>query len=179
VQPNPVLTTIVAPSQLMYMRELALTAPPGAIAEIGVFRGGSAYVLYGVALQQGRELHLFDTFTGTPVARACDKHKVDGEFAAPETPDNIRKLLPAAHLHIGMYPQTHPEDLRDVAFVHCDCDQYDSYVAVINYMWPIMVPGGILLFDDYPYLEGAKLAVEEYFPQEALRLCGQRYYVVK
>jgi hypothetical protein len=46
-------------------------------------------------------------------------------------------------------------------------------------MWPLVVSGGILLFDDYPYLAGAKKAVEENFSIDELKTCAQRYYVVK
>jgi hypothetical protein len=82
-------------------------------------------------------------------------------------------------LYVGIYPHTHPEDLEDVAFIHCDCDQYESYRAVIDRLWPLVVPGGFLIFDDYPYLAGAKQAVDESFASAELLTCGQRSYVVK
>lgn len=174
------LPSIVAPGQLAAMEKLVRAAPKGNLAEVGVFHGGSAWRLYKIALEQGRELHLFDTFKGTPNSiEGLDKHKVDDEFAAVRAPEIIRQTMPLAHLHIGIYPETHPADLADLAFVHCDCDQYLSYIAVIEKMWPLLVPGGMILFDDYPYLAGAKKAVEEKFSQSELKLCGQRYYVVK
>lgn len=154
--------------------------PEGCFVEVGVYQGGSASILYEIAEAQQRELHLFDTFSGTPFhVPGLDKHKIDAEFAAPTTPDIIRAIMPWAHLHIGIYPDTHPPYLKDVAFVHCDCDQYDSYKAVIERMWPLVVPHGAILFDDYPYLAGAKKAVEETFTKSQLKLCHQRYYVVK
>lgn len=174
------LPSIIHHYQLEQLVKLAESAPPGHFVEVGVYMGGSASLLYEVAQRQGRELHLFDTFTGTPVSiEGLDKHLVDKEFAAETTPDLIRAFLPDAHLHIGVYPETHPAELAGVAFVHCDCDQYQSYRAVIDNLWPLMVPGGIMIFDDYPYLLGAKKAVEESFPTNALQLCGQRYFVVK
>lgn len=175
-----IFTSIVGEQQLKAMQELAATMPPGCFCEVGVFKGGSAYKLYEVALASGRDLHLFDTFTGTPYhVPELDHHKIDGEFFAPETVEKIIYDMPMAKVHIGVYPETHPEGLKDIAFVHCDCDQYDSYKAVIGRMWPLVVPGGIMLFDDYPYLKGAKQAVEETFAREDLRLCLSRHYVVK
>lgn len=174
------LRSIISPAQLEKMKQLALSAPEGAFAEVGVFNGGSAEVLYEVAMLQGRELYLFDTFNGTPFfSEALDAHKVGDEFAAPYAPEHIKAQLPLAKLHIGVYPYTHPSSLKDLAFVHCDCDQYLSYRAVIDHMWPIVVEGGFLLFDDYPYLAGARQAVEETFTKETLKRCGQRYYAVK
>ena len=177
---NILFTSIVAPQQVEAMCQLAATTPPGAFCEVGVYRGGSAAKLYDVALAQGRELHLFDTFRGTPVhVPGLDHHKVDNEFEALDTPGLILAHLPTAKVHVGIYPATHPEDLGDVAFIHCDCDQYDSYRGVIDRMWPCVVPGGILLFDDYPYLAGAKKAVEESFLPGQLRPCLSRFYVIK
>ena len=174
------LRSIVAISQLHAMAELAAKAPAGSFVEVGVFNGGSAQVLYQVAEKQKRELHLFDTFTGTPFhINGLDYHKINREFAAEHAPAEISRELPNAFIHMGVYPKTHPEYLKDVAFVHCDCDQYESYVAVISHMWPIMVEDGIMIFDDYPYLLGAKRAVEEYFHSKDLYKCGQRYFVLK
>ena len=172
--------SIVAPMQLAANARLAAVTPPGDFAEIGVFRGGSAATLYPIALTQGRTLHLFDTFTGTPYhTDGLDKHEIDGEFAAPDAEAQIRAQMPKAKLYVGIYPDTHPAAMPPLAFIHCDCDQYTSYKAVIAKMWPLLVPGGVLLFDDYPYLEGAKRAVEEHFALDALRRCHQRFYVVK
>jgi O-methyltransferase len=174
------LPSIIAAKQLEAIVRLAESAPDGDFAEIGVYRGGSASHLYRVALAQGRQLHLFDTFTGTPFSiDGLDYHKIDDEFADDHAEQRIRALLPSAHLHVGIYPDTHPADLGPLAFIHCDCDQYESYRAVIDKMWPLVVPGGFLLFDDYPYLKGAKKAVEESFDPSDLRRCGQRFYAIK
>ena len=174
------LPSIVGRSNLIAMRHLAETAPEGCFCEVGVFHGGSAWELYQVTSLQGRELHLFDTFRGTPVhTPGLDKHKIDDEFADEQAPKRIADVMPLAHLHIGVYPDTHPKDLKEIAFIHCDCDQYVSYRAVIDIMWPLVVSNGMMLFDDYPYLGGAKKAVEESFVLSDLHKCGEHFYVVK
>lgn len=172
--------SIVAPGQLSAMATLVRNLPPGAIVEVGVYHGGSAAVLYPIALAQARPLHLFDTFTGTPFhTEGLDRHKIDREFADNTAEAHIRTMMPQAKLHVGIYPDTHPANLTDIAFIHCDCDQYLSYRAVIDRLWPLVVPGGAMLFDDYPYLAGAKKAVEESFSQAELLTCLGRQYVVK
>lgn len=174
------LSSIVNPRQLLAMVELASRLPAGDFAEVGVYRGGSAWELYKLALIQGRGLHLFDTFTGTPFfTEDLDHHKIDREFAAELTLPVIREMMPAAKIYEGRYPDTHPKDLPPLAFIHCDCDQYLSYLAVIEVMWPRVVPGGVILFDDYPYLTGAKKAVEDNFELSELKDCLSRKYVVK
>ncbi len=87
--------------------------------------------------------------------------------------------MPNAVLHIGVYPSTHPPTLKNLAFVHCDCDQYESIKSVITRMYPLLVERGIMLFDDYPYLTGARMAVDEFFFRGQLQKLGERYYVVK
>ena len=170
----------VSDQNLMDLVALASTAPEGCFVEIGVWQGGSAYELYQVAEAQGRELHLFDTFAGMPVVTPGLDTFVRGSFAVePGTAAKLQRLLPKATLHVGTYPATHPADLHNVAFIHCDCDQYISYRAVIDVMWPLVVPGGMMLFDDYPYLLGAKKAVEESFQIGELHECGEHFFVIK
>lgn len=174
------LQSIIAPPNLSAMVDLVERLPAGDLVEVGVYHGGSAMELYKVALAQNRDLHLFDTFSCTPFfTEGLDRHKIDEEFADASAPGNIFLAMPMAKLYIGIYPETHPASLKEVAFIHCDCDQYLSYRAVIDYMWPLVVPGGVILFDDYPYLGGAKKAVEESFDLRFLRKCGGRFYAVK
>ena len=178
--PDRRFQSIIGKPNLEAMANLAEGAPPGCFAEVGVFHGGSAWELYQVAVRRGRELHLFDTFIGTPFfTEGLDQHKIGAEFADEDAPKKIRVMMPLAELHIGVYPETHPASLKDVAFIHCDCDQYLSYRAVIDRMWPLVVLGGFLLFDDYPYLGGARKAVEESFAPARLKKCGQHFYAVK
>ncbi len=60
------LPSLLGAEQLAALATLARATPPGDFAEVGVYRGGSAQVLYEIAQEQNRTLHLFDTFTGTP-----------------------------------------------------------------------------------------------------------------
>jgi hypothetical protein len=174
------LSSLVPPAQLEAMGALARKTPPGAFAEIGVYRGGSAKVLYDIAQEQDRELHLFDTFKGIPFQTpGLDRHEVGNFAVEPGFEHVLREALPLAWIYVGTYPETHGDDLPPMAFVHVDCDQYTSYKAALTLMWPLLVPGGIMLFDDYPYLGGAKKAVEEHFAPSDLGLCLQRYYVTK
>jgi len=172
--------SIVSESNLKLMCSLLEMLPDGDVVEVGVYHGGSAEWLYKSCIIQNRTLHLFDTFSGTPFwDEELDHHKPGPEFADEEAPAKIRRIMPLAKIYIGEYPKTHPQGLNNLAFVHCDCDQYQSYRSVIDILWPLVVPGGILLFDDYPYLMGAKKAVEESFDIKDLCKCGTRFYVKK
>lgn len=167
----------VAYDQLIALAAVASTAPPGAFVEVGVYRGGSAWHLNAVAARQGRELHLFDTFTGIPHKGDLDQHAI-GDYGDVDK-ESLRRAFPRAVFHVGVFPQTLPDDLRGFAFVHVDCDQYAGHRACIDLLYPRLVPGGIMMFDDYPVLKGAKRAVDETFSPGRLANTGYRFHVVK
>lgn len=136
--------------------EIARKCPPGCIVEFGVYKGGSAWHLAKVAREQGRQLHLYDTFTGIPYRIEMDNHQVgdfaDGDYAG------VCAAIPDAHVHKGIFPDT-LVDMGPVAFVHVDADQYQSIKAAIDVLGPLMVKGGAMIFDDVPVLRGATQAL--------------------
>jgi len=140
---------------------MALTTPGGhPIVEVGVFNGGSAWYLAEAARIKGDELHLFDTFSGIPFHDPNDSN-VTGEF--PGSYESVLEAIPDAHFHVGIFPETMPTDLKSVSFVHCDCDQYRSVRPVIDIFWPLLVPGGVMAFDDM-FTAGGRRAILETFP---------------
>ena len=165
---------ILDPNALVRTIELARRTPEGCFVEVGVYRGGSAWPLAELARERGVKLHLFDTFTGIPFHRQDDTNRT-GEFGDVSVAD-VQSAIPDAVFHVGIFPETLPDDLQNIAFVHCDCDQYDSVSAVIDKLWPRMVPDGIMVFDDWNTHLGRQ-AILERFP-EPHQYCG-RFYVVK
>lgn len=145
------------------LRVLASGTPPGHFAEFGVYKGGSAYELAKVARAQGRSLYLFDTFTGIPIAGPHDRHQV-GDFSDTSY-HQVRELIPEAIMIAGIFPESlvaHGVRPAPLAFVHVDADQYESLAAAIRIFPPLMVQGGLMLFDDYGYVPGATKAVDEW-----------------
>ena len=160
------------------MCRLANSVPGGAFAEVGVYHGGSAWFLAQIAKDRGNALHLFDTWAGIPCKAPIDIH-APGDFADVVLSE-VREKLPDAVFHVGVFPQTMPGDLDELAFVHADCDQYESVKSCIDVLYPKLVTGGIMLFDDYGALDGATLAVEEAFGDDRLFLTDEgKAYVVK
>jgi hypothetical protein len=138
-------------------------AVEGDLAELGVYRGGSAVVLACVAKQSGRTVHLFDTFSGMPAVSEADIHR-PGDF--PGALAEVEAALAGfpAVFHVGRFPLPDmPEG--PFAFVHLDCDIYQSYVDGLSYFWPRMTSGGWLVMDDYevPSCPGATKAAKEFF----------------
>jgi len=150
--------TLVSPDRawiLLSMMRHAL-ALPGAFAEFGVFRGGTALLAAEVLRDAGdrRALHLFDSFAGMPVTS-------DGEpFAAGDFGQTseaaVRALVaPAganAVFHAGFIPDTFKGvEIPQLAFAHVDVDLYQSVLDCVEFVYPRLVAGGILVFDDYGF----------------------------
>lgn len=143
--------------------ESARAAPAGDFVEVGVYKGGSAIALAEVAREQNRRLFLFDTFYGIPLRGPEDTHKV-GDFGDTSL-EAVRAAIPDAIIVQGIFPYSLTEGTLDrVAIAHIDVDQYTSTLFAAQALEHFMVPGGVMIFDDYDVLAGAKLAVEEAFP---------------
>ena len=105
--------TLISDGALLEMVCLALTTPPGPMVEVGVYQGGSAWYLARVATHRACDLHLFDTFKGQPHTSKDDHHQI-GDFADTSV-DAVRQAIPMAQVHVGIFPETLPDDLQDIA----------------------------------------------------------------
>lgn len=139
---------------------------PGHVAEVGVYKGGTAYLLCQLA--EHKHVYLFDTFEGMPDSKPeVDNHK-KGEFGDTSL-ESVKKLLKGFDnfsIYKGVFPQDTGHVLPDQIFslVHLDCDIYDSVKNSLEFFYPKMVPGGVIILDDYnePNCPGAKLATDEF-----------------
>lgn len=139
----------------------------GVVAEVGVFEGGSANFILSHTL---KHVLLFDTFKGFPdVMTDLDDHK-KGEFAA--TLDQVRELLRSnGHINFSLFEGLFPEETGEYAaadrfsLVHLDVDLYKCTKDCLEFFYPRMVPGGIIVIDDYITSDcrGVKVAVDEFF----------------
>jgi hypothetical protein len=136
----------------------------GDMAELGVFNGGSAFLLGQVASQHGRTLHLFDTFQGMPMHSPFDLHRA-GDFS-PTSIDQVKAALAPFPIkfHTGVFPNVELPP-GPFAFVHLDCDLFQSYADGLAYFWPRMPSGAYLVMDDYGVAScpGATKAADEFF----------------
>lgn len=166
---------------------VARAGVPGDFVECGVYLGGSVLALSEFAAHHGirdRGVHLFDTFDGfpqdlppekdykgdpSPLRRVPNFHEttraVVGRSAYPQhlfhwIEGDVRETLP-----------THTPDR--IAILRLDTDDYTSTRAELEWLYPRLVPGGVLILDDYGYFEGARRATEEFFADKP-RPCLQR-----
>jgi O-methyltransferase len=154
----------------------------GDIAEVGVYRGGSAKVI--CQAKGDRHLHLFDTFEGLPHDSEVDWFFSKGDYSA-NFEDVKREFAKERNVHLykGLFPDTAgPISDRMFSFVHLDVDLYSSTLACLNFFYDRMEPGGLLISHDYGYHEGVKKAFTEFFkdkPEVVVRLVGSQCLVTK
>ncbi len=142
---------------------------PGDAAEVGVYRGGTAYLLASVFSPREKRLHLFDTFSGAPaVAERIDFHR-EGDFADTSLAEVKRFLEGFTDLlfHPGVFPASAQGDAAasSYCFVHVDADLYRSVHDSCVFFYPRLAPGATMIFDDYGFstCPGVRKAVDEFF----------------
>jgi O-methyltransferase len=140
----------------------------GDIAEIGVYKGGTAKLIAKTAAETAKTVHLFDTFSGMPPTDMMkDLHK-EGDFSDAPLDDVKMYLKDCSNVRFypGIFPATSDKVSKlQFCFVHIDVDIYKSVMDCCEFFYPRMVKGGIMIFDDYGFLNcpGAKMAVDEFF----------------
>lgn len=158
---------------------------PGDVVEGGVLKGVG--VLYWAKLIQlfnplsERKVVGFDTFEGFPKdltfahdRQAGERLGLDANYTpvSPEEILGIAERVGLAHrveLVKGDATRTIPEHLERhpgfrVALLNLDFDAYDPTVVALERLYPRVVPGGVVLFDDYGIREyGESDAVDRFF----------------
>jgi O-methyltransferase len=150
--------TLVSPDRcwilLSFMRHaLALT---GDFAEFGVFRGGTALLAAEILAEahDPRTIHLFDSFAGMPETSAGEAFG-KGDFSRTSEAA-VQALMATADARVAIHAGFIPDSFRGLglprlAFAHVDVDLYQSVLDCIEFVYPRLVPGGILIFDDYGF----------------------------
>jgi predicted O-methyltransferase YrrM len=170
---------------------LRLTAGcPGDTAECGVFQGASSYLIAEANRLRGRgeRHHGFDSFEGLSRPRACDgDYWTEGALSSGEgvARRNLSEYGDAVSLYSGWIPDRFSE-VADLAFrfVHIDVDLHDPTRACLEFFYPRLVPGGVLVCDDYLFLScpGATIAVDQFLfdkPEKMIGLPGGGGFMVK
>ena len=148
---------------MVYSVARAQSALPGEMAEVGVYQGCSARLISEAS--GGRSLHLFDTFSGLPEPDKREQGHLRRSQYRSSLPSVQSYLLdrPGIEFHPGLFPATAAgmEDRR-FCFVHLDVDLKSSTRACLDFFYPRLVPGGVIMTHDYSYLDGVREAFSEF-----------------
>lgn len=157
-------------------KEIYERSVPGAVAELGVYKGEFAAELN--RLFPDRELYLFDTFEGFDESEATNdtfsgfSRSKAGDFGDTDVTSVLARMPYAENVHIykGRFPETMPEDLPELCFVSLDPDLYEPTKAGLEHFWPKLNRGGVIVVHDYnsTQFSGVKKAVREFCERENL-----------
>ncbi len=173
--------------RLRYLENLALAKVAmsnpalknGAIVECGTWRGGMSAGLIEVG-GPSRKYYFFDSFEGLPPpedidGKAAKDYQVNTD--APEYANNCSATLdefkstialtkcPPENIEIrkGFFEQSFQTfTAPPVAVLRLDGDWYSSTMACLVKFWDAVLPGGLILIDDYYHWEGCTKAVHEF-----------------
>lgn len=168
---------------------------PGSVVECGVYRGASFFTWAKLmetfcAADRTRKVYGFDWFKGLTqfgekdgtmsgkVAEISQKfsgsHASSGEFIQKmvelHNQDNLLPGIERCALINGDVKETLPKFLHEhsglrISLLHLDMDVYEPTKFALEQLYPRVVKGGVVVFDEYAITawEGESRAVEEYF----------------
>lgn len=176
---------------------------PGNIVECGVFKGTGFYTLaklnHIMMPHAGRKIVGFDLF-GAPgnkkLKRKIDRELLEWHEDGTADMEEIEKNLAASgirniELVAGDVVQSTKKYVKDnpgfrIAMLYIDVDNYEGTLAILKNFFPLVVPGGMVVFDEYGQRGyGESDAVHEYFkgtkykPHLPRRAATLSAYIVK
>ncbi len=155
---------------LLNLRQLELEGIAGDFAELGVWKGNSAAILADFAAQSDRRLFLFDTFSGFDRRDTQSTNPKLEAYFADTSLDFVRATVghPETTTYVtGFFPDTITDEVRQRTFalVHIDFDLYEPMKAALEFFYPRMPRGGMMILHDYSSgsWPGATRAITEFY----------------
>lgn len=160
----------------------------GVLIEAGCALGGSAIAITS-AKSKEQQFFIYDTFGMIPPPSDIDGEDSQNRWKEISTGrstglsgqkyygyiDDLLIRVKNAFVRFGYPPKENniyfvqglfEESMsvnQPVVFAHLDCDWYDSVMICLKRIEPKLVPGGIMVIDDYGHWSGCRIAVDEYF----------------
>jgi O-methyltransferase len=129
-------------------------AIPGALAEVGVWRGALSRFLHQCAPE--RKLYLFDTFSGFPsesVGASDLQNKGDTTRFRDTSVEQVKQSVGESEnviFRVGVFPDSAIGlELESFSFVMLDLDIYKPTVAALEFFYPRVSAGGYLFIHDF------------------------------
>ncbi len=169
----------------------------GDIVECGVWKGGN--IILARAYSPERVCWAYDTFCGMTAPDEVDGAWAKQKFNIRSQPGHVSKKshIPGKWLAIpaedvknnlrafGVYDEARirfvegpvEATLSDInnlpekiSLLRLDTDWHASTKIELEVLYPRLVPGGVLIVDDYGHWQGSRIAVDEYFADNPITL---------
>lgn len=171
--------------QFLYFKRMIdrITSLEGAAVECGMGQIRTFQMLALLLHEEGKKRALFgfDSFAGFPNPTEHDqspRNPKKGEWKymtkedAEEVMNHLGVKIPIK-ITEGFVTDSFPKaDIPPIALLHLDVDLYESYKTCLEYLFPKVVRGGIVMFDEYLNADafqkfpGAQKAIDEFFHKE-------------
>lgn len=204
VRPNPRTSTEGSSNiRIIFSLLEPALALPGDLAECGVWQGSTLIptALFVRRRAPHKRVLGFDSFQGldqtvahdAALAGDHDERKRVGGFSDTSyaaVAERVRRFELAETVTLVKGYFQHSLSRHAAArfcFVHLDCVIYESYRQCLDFFYPRMNPGGVILIDEYndPPWPGCTQAVDEFLAGKTERICEVtsdnqvRYYIRK
>ncbi|MFO1405030.1 MAG: class I SAM-dependent methyltransferase [Azonexus sp.] len=160
----------------------------GDFVECGVNRGfmSTAIMEFLDWNTLGRDFYLLDTFHGVDLRFISaddvkigvverNRRDIESGFYTFDV-DAVRKNFAEwqrAKIIVGSIPETLPQVLSErIAFIHLDLNCSQPEVAAADFFWDKLVPGGLILLDDYAYVgyRSQKIGMDSFAKSKSLSI---------
>jgi len=157
---------------------------PGDFVECGVWRGflSTAIIEYVNWADLGKTFYLFDTYKGLD-----ERYLTDVERANTQKLEHFNKFYVDCYDfvkgHFAQYPRVEvirgavPDTLTQVqidkvSFLSIDMNCAPPEIAAANYFWDKLVPGALVLLDDYGFVsyEEQKIAFDRFAKEKGIEI---------
>jgi len=162
----------------------------GAIVECGVFKGASLScfaMLCGLfEKSSSRRIVGFDSFEVFPETDFEPDKRIRGDFIESAGRDSIsieqmekvlshKGCVQNVELIAGDICKTVPEYLEknsslEIALLNLDTDIYEPAVTILEYLWPRIAKGGVMIIDNYEVFPGETKAIDDYFRNRPIEI---------
>ncbi len=149
----------------------------GDVAELGVYKGNTAYILAELARKLGTTAFLFDTYEGFADRDLVGVDSgVRSDVFTDSSLDLVRDMVGDENVQFvkGYFPDSLSQVSGSPQFcmVHIDCDLYEPFKHGLEYFYPRLIDGGMIIMHDYSSLvwDGAERAIDEFFEDKPERL---------
>ena len=160
-------------------------------AEAGCWKGHSTYFIsklidnYNSKNYNNIKFHIFDSFEGLSEIKEKDSNvkklnknlveKIKTQFISDENfvKNEVLKDFKFVNIYKGWIPQKFEEvQNREFSFVHIDVDLYEPTLKSLEFFYPRLIDGGIIVCDDYNSqgFNGAKKAWDEFFSKVNVKI---------
>lgn len=173
---------------------------PGDIVELGIYRGSSlmSFANFLEIRNMGdrqKKVIGFDNFEGFKSPNEKDGKnengldKKEGGFNSSMFEESLYDAInifdndrfipykPRIVIVKGDIEESIPRYVKEnpgfrISLLHFDADMYSPTMTGLKYLWPLVVPGGVVAFDEYgiPPWEGEAKAVDEFFAKTGTEL---------